>query len=140
MADVFTKQKRSEIMSKIRSKNTKLEASFCKLLSAKIYSKGFRYRRNYKKLPGCPDIVFPKYKLAIFIDGDFWHGYDFKNNRKRLPKEYWVTKIARNIIRDKQNNRILKKMGWQVIRIWGHELKDFDKVFNKLSSRLQKLA
>ena len=123
MADVFTKEKRSEIMANIRSTNTSLETSFCKLLSAEVYPMGLRYRRNYKNLPGRPDIVFIKNKLAIFLDGDFWHGYNFKLNSHRLPKKYWLQKIQNNIARDKKINRELKKQGWQVVRAWEHDIK-----------------
>lgn len=124
MADVFSKKKRSEIMSKIRSKNTKLETSFCKLVSKKLYPQGYRYRRNYRKLPGCPDIVFLKHKIAVFIDGDFWHGYKFNGAKSRLPKKYWISKIAGNVARDKKMTKKLKKRGWQVLRIWEHEIKN----------------
>jgi DNA mismatch endonuclease, patch repair protein len=122
MADVFTKKKRSEVMSKIRSKDTKVEKDFLKILSKELYPKGYRYRKNYKKLPGSPDIVFVKYKLAIFIDGDFWHGYNFKKRRRKLPLKYWVPKIEKNMKRDKENTKKLKKLGWKVIRIWEHEV------------------
>lgn len=121
--DVFTKKKRSEIMSRIRAKNTKLEIEFLKLLSSQIYPKGFRYIKHCSKLPGKPDIVFPKHKLAVFIDGDFWHGYQFAKNKDRLPKKYWLQKIEDNIKRDKKNQIKLRKAGWKVLRIWEHEIK-----------------
>ena len=123
MTDVFTKKKRSEVMSKIRSKNTKLEASFCKLVSAELYPLGFRYRRNSKSVLGRPDMVFLKQKLAIFLDGDFLHGYTFKKIKNRLPKKYWHGKIMGNIERDKKITKTLKKNGWKVLRIWEHEIK-----------------
>lgn len=123
MTDVFTKKKRSDVMSKIRSKNTKLEASFCNFVSAKLYPLGFRYRRNSKFVLGRPDMVFKKHKLAVFIDGDFWHGYTFKKIRHRLPKKYWHAKILGNIERDKNITKALKQDGWKVLRIWEHELK-----------------
>lgn len=123
MADVFTKKKRSEIMSRIRSKDTKLETDFFKLVKQTLYPKGLRYRKHYKKLAGKPDIVFVKRKIAIFIDGDFWHGYNFGKTKNRLPKKYWRGKIENNIKRDKKISKILKKAGWVVIRIWEHEIK-----------------
>ena len=93
MTDVFSKNERSRIMSLIRSKNTKPELLFFKLLSSTLYPQGFRYRKHYNKLPGNPDIVFIKRKIAIFIDGDFWHGYKFKVQKQRLPETYWIDKI-----------------------------------------------
>jgi DNA mismatch endonuclease (patch repair protein) len=123
MADVFTKKKRSEIMSKIRSRNTVLEAYFCKQVSKKFYPEGFRYRKNYRGLPGCPDIAFLKHKVAVFIDGDFWHGYNFNKRSSRLPKKYWIAKISGNIKRDHKVNKKLRDRGWKVIRVWEHEIK-----------------
>lgn len=121
--DMFSKTKRSKIMSAIKSKNTSLEKRFQKLLSSQIYKKGFRYRLNYSSLIGKPDIVFPSKRLAIFIDGDFWHGYNFKVKRKRLPKKYWQAKIQNNINRDKFVDRQLKKNGRTVLRFWEHNIK-----------------
>lgn len=69
-------------MSKIRGKDTKIEVEFRGKISKEIWPKGFRYRNHYKKIPGSPDIAFPKYKLAVFIDGDFWHGWDYKNRKR----------------------------------------------------------
>jgi DNA mismatch endonuclease Vsr len=123
MADVFTEKKRSEIMSRIRSKDTKLETDFFKLIRRTLYLKGLKYRKHYKKLSGKPDIAFVKKKVAVFIDGDFWHGYNFGKVKNRLPQKYWRGKIENNIKRDKRINRTLKKEGWIVIRIWGHEIK-----------------
>jgi len=109
-------------MSRIRSRNTKLEVEFLKKLSAELYPEGYRYRKHYKKLPGNPDIAFPRHKLAIFIDGDFWHGYNLEKLRKKPPKKYWATKIKRNIMRDRANAILLKKMGWSVLRLWEHHI------------------
>ncbi|MDP3057790.1 MAG: very short patch repair endonuclease [bacterium] len=116
--DVFSKKKRSEIMSKIRSKNTKAERIvFCELRKRKIY-----FQKHYKKAAGSPDIAFPRKKIAIFIDGDFWHGRYFLKDEKRLPKKYWREKIKSNILRDKRNRAKLKKQGWKILRIWEHEI------------------
>lgn len=123
MPDVFTREERSRIMSLIRSTNTKVERDFAKLISKNLYNLGYRYRRNYRKLLGKPDMVFVTKKVAIFIDGDFWHGYKFDISTTRLTKGYWREKIAKNMERDKYVNRMLKKQGWRVIRIWEHELK-----------------
>ncbi|MFW5885314.1 MAG: very short patch repair endonuclease [Patescibacteria group bacterium] len=128
--DVFSKKKRSEIMSNIRSKNTSAEKMvFRELRRRKIY-----FQKHYKKAPGNPDIALPRKKKAVFIDGDFWHGYNFEETKKRLPKKYWVGKIENNILRDKKNTNTLKEEGWQVLRIWEHEIKkDFTKSIKRIT-------
>lgn len=128
--DVFTKEKRSEIMSKIRSKNTQAElAVFRELKKRKIY-----FQKYYAKAPGKPDIALPSKKKAIFIDGDFWHGYKFDKTESRLPKKYWQGKIESNIARDKRNKSVLRKDGWKVLRIWEHEIeRSLDKAADKIA-------
>ncbi|MFA6228309.1 MAG: very short patch repair endonuclease [Patescibacteria group bacterium] len=138
MADVFSKEKRSEIMSKIRGKNTKVEL----LVFGELRKRGVYFQKHYKRAPGKPDIALPRKKIAVFIDGDFWHGYNFSNTKKRLPKKYWRAKIEANIHRDVKNRRKLKRMGWKVLRIWEHQLtqrnfnKSMSKIENKLVSKL----
>ena len=121
MADVHDADTRSYNMSCVKSKNTKPEIWVRKYL----FACGFRYRINVKKLPGTPDIVVPKYKTAIFVNGCFWHGH--KNCRYFvIPKtrtEWWLDKINRNIDRDQANILALKKSGWRVITIWECQLK-----------------
>ncbi len=127
MADTVSKKKRSEIMSKIKSKDTKIEIEFRK----KLWRQGFRYRKNPKGYFGKPDLVLKKYKTVIFIDSCFWHGC---KKHCRLPstrKNYWLPKIERNKQRDKEVNRHYKKEGWKLIRIWEHNLKDYKFNFNK---------
>lgn len=107
-------------MSRIRSKNNAPEEKVRKFL----FSKGFRYRKNDKKLPGCPDIVLPKYKTVIFVNGCFWH----KHSCKRFvwpasSEEYWKKKILRNVERDEANAKALKELGWKVLIVWECELK-----------------
>ena len=133
--DVFTKKKRSEIMSKIRSKNTKVELMvFRELRKRKIY-----FQKHYKKAFGKPDVALPRKKKAVFIDGDFWHGRDFKKTKNRLPKKYWVPKIKANIKRDKKNRIKLRNSGWKVSRVWEHDLQNnFDKNINKIIYFLNK--
>ncbi len=109
-------------MSKIRSKDTKIEVEFRKKLSKEIWPKGYRYRKHCKNIPGSPDIVFPKYKIAVFIDGDFWHGFGFDEEESEMP-EFWKAKIQRNMERDAQNMKDLKKIGWQALRFWEHDIK-----------------
>jgi len=137
MADIFSKQKRSEIMSKVRSKNTKPEETVRKYL----FSKGFRYRKNVKTLPGSPDIVLPKYKTVIFVNGCFWHGHNCsKGKLPKTRKEFWVNKINANIQRDNKNYELLKKQGWKVIVIWECELKSKkvrEKTLKNLENKLK---
>ncbi|MDO8676440.1 MAG: very short patch repair endonuclease [Candidatus Azambacteria bacterium] len=129
MADVFTKEKRSEIMSKIRSKNTKAEI----LAFRGLKIRGIYFQKHYNRALGKPDIALPRKKIAIFIDGDFWHGYKFSKFKGRLPKKYWLQKIESNIKRDTKNRAMLRKNGWKVLRVWEHEiLKSFDMSISKI--------
>lgn len=91
------------------------------VLAHKLWNEGIHYRRNYKALPGKPDIAITKYKIAIFVDGEFWHGYDWENQKKRIKRnrDYWIPKIERNMIRDKHDEILLKEAGWTVVRFWG---------------------
>ncbi len=109
-------------MSKIRGKNTKPEVALCKLVSSRFYPLGFRYRKNARNLPGKPDIAFQTGKVAVFVDGGFWHGYKFKRWENKLDVDYWLPKIRENMKRDRSVNRKLKDMGWKVIRVWAHEV------------------
>lgn len=143
MADVFSKSERSRIMGLIKSKDTKVEKDFRKLISSTFYPKGIRYRKHYAKLPGKPDIAFVKNRIAVFIDGDFWHGYKFKAQKQRLPRKYWVKKIENNIYRDRKVGRELRRMGWRVLRIWEHEIKlkpekAIEKIAKKMAQRPQR--
>lgn len=121
MSDIYSKSKRSEIMSHISGKETKPEIIVRKFL----FTNGFRFRKNAINLPGKPDIVLPKYKTIIFIHGCFWHGHTCK--RGVLPTtsvEFWKAKIGGNIERDKRNIAELEKKGWLVIVIWQCEIKN----------------
>lgn len=119
--DVHDKKTRSYNMSRIKGKNTKPE----EIVRKYLFSKGFRYRKNDKRLPGTPDIVLPKYKTAIFVNGCFWHGH--KNCRYFvIPKtntDFWLNKINTNIERDKRKQEALKELGWNVVVVWECELK-----------------
>ena len=107
-------------MSRFRSTNSKPEEFVRKYL----FSKGFRYRKNVKKLPGCPDIVLPKYKTVIFVNGCFWHKHDFPRFVwTSSNQDYWIPKIQRNIERDRLNAAELQKKGWHIITVWECELK-----------------
>lgn len=114
-------------MSKIRGKDTSIEVR----LRSALWKKGYRYRKNFKDLPGRPDIALTKYKIAIFCDSEFFHGKDWDVLRPKLEKgknpEYWVRKIQRNIDRDKEKDQELLSQGWTVIHFWGKDiLKDTD--------------
>ena len=131
MADNHTKEARSKNMSHIRSTNTKPEENVRKYL----FSKGFRYRKNVRNLPGCPDIVLAKYKTVIFVNGCFWHKHDCP--RFVWPssnEDYWIPKIQRNVERDRENQAKLKAEGWNVIIVWECELKK--RVFSETMSRV----
>jgi DNA mismatch endonuclease (patch repair protein) len=117
----YTTKKRSKIMSKIGGKNTKPEMLFRKAL----WRKGVRYRVNSKKLPGKPDVSIKKYKLAIFIDGEFWHGFNWNERKETIQSNrgFWIPKIERNMQRDKEVNRQLIEMGYTVFRFWAKDIK-----------------
>ncbi len=121
MADVHTPEQRSYNMSRIRNKNTKPE----ELVRKYLYAQGFRYRKNDARLPGKPDIVLPKYKTVIFVNGCFWHAHEGckyfvwpKNNA-----DFWKAKISGNVSRDLEKCKQLEQMGWRVIVVWECELK-----------------
>lgn len=121
--DVLTKEQRKKNMQNIKAKDTKIEI----ILRKALWKKGYRYRKNYNKLPGKPDIVLPKYKIAIFCDGEFFHGKDWDMLKKKLKNsnnsEFWINKISRNRKRDDEINKRLFFEGWTVIRFWGEDIK-----------------
>ena len=121
--DDLTKEQRHKNMSKIKAKDTSIEMT----LRRALWKKGYRYRKNYKALPGSPDIVLTKYRIAIFCDGEFFHGRNWEELREHLKdsnnSQYWISKIARNIDRDDDNNKKLLAMGWTVLRFWGKDIK-----------------
>ena len=116
-----TTEERSCLMQKIRSINTKPEVLFRKLL----WTNSIRYRKNNNNLPGKPDVSISKRKIAIFIDGEFWHGFDWENKKQKIKanRDYWIPKIERNIERDKHNRLLLENNGWTVLRFWESEIK-----------------
>jgi len=116
MADVFTKEKRSWVMSRIRAKNTKIDLSMRKILREIGYS-----FEMYPKMHGNPDFAIPRKKVAVFCDGDFWHGYRYFE-KKKLAKKFWRDKIERNMRRDRLVSRRLRREGWSVQRLWEHDI------------------
>ncbi|GJL91967.1 very short patch repair endonuclease [Hyphococcus sp.] len=129
--DVFSKEKRSEVMRAVKGKDTKPEIA----LRKKLFALGLRYRLNVKALPGKPDLVFAKHKTVVFVHGCFWHGHNCKRGRRK-PKQnadYWRDKIARNKQRDKTNAAELKKLGWRVVTVWECEIKSLDPASLKIA-------
>lgn len=122
MTDNLTPEQRRKAMQNIRSKDTTIEIQ----LRRALWAKGYRYRKNYKLLPGKPDIVLTKYKIAVFCDSEFFHGKDWEILRPQLEKgnnsDFWINKISRNMQRDDQINKELLFRGWTVIRFWGKEI------------------
>lgn len=134
MADNMTPYQRSVTMSRIRSRDTKPE----KLLRSALHRRGFRFRVNCNTLPGCPDIVFPGARVAVFVDGDFWHGYNLSDWVHKLGT-YWREKIVKNRDRDAIVSRRLRRLGWSVIRVWEHEVEsDLDKTVYRVETSLKK--
>jgi len=135
MTDKVDPKTRTEIMRKIRGKDTKLE----KLARLNLWECGYRYRKNIQDLPGKPDLVFRKIKTVIFIDSCFWHGCP---DHLRMPKsneDYWKIKINRNKKRDEIVNQEYKKLGWRIIRIWEHDLiSSFERTMSKVIKILEK--
>lgn len=106
-------------MSKIRGKNSKPEL----LLRKALWAKHIRFRIHRKDLPGNPDLVIDKYQLAIFVDGDFWHGYEWKARKPKTNQHFWIPKIERNMQRDQFANQQLTEMGYTVMRFWEHQIR-----------------
>ena len=134
MPDNLTPEQRSYCMSRIKGKDTGLETR----VRSELHKRGFRFRKHLKELPGKPDVVFTKAKVAVFIDGDFWHGYRFPTWEHKVS-DFWKTKISKNRERDAKNHRRLREMGWTVIRLWQHDLeRDFEGSIGEIVSALEK--
>ena len=121
MADDLTPEQRRRNMQAIRSKDTTIELRMRKAL----WQCGIRYRKNYKKLVGKPDIAITKYRIAVFCDSDYWHGYDWENRNQRIKsnRDYWVPKIERNMKRDREVTAALQEEGWLVLRFWEWQIR-----------------
>jgi len=133
--DSITNEKRSWNMSRIKSKDTKIEV----LVRRYLFAKGFRFRKNDKRYPGKPDVVLPKYRVVIFVNGCFWHMH-LGCKYGRLPKsntDYWKPKLEKNSENDKQHIKRLQEMGWTVVVLWECELKkDFEGVMERIIQKL----
>ena len=130
MTDKFTPEKRSEIMSRVRSRDTKPE----KIVRSMLHALGYRFRLCRRDLPGNPDIVLPKHRKAVFVHGCFWHGHK-RCPRAKLPVAncgFWQTKLARNVERDRRNLKALAKLGWRTLVVWQCEMKDESELRRRL--------
>lgn len=125
-----TTPSKSKQMAKVHSTNGQDEL----VIRKRLWHEGIRYRTNYKKLPGKPDIAITKYKIAVFIDGEFWHGYQWDKRKPRLKRnrDYWIKKIEYNMKHDQQVNDELKKMGWTVLRYWSKPVLKFPDYYAQL--------
>lgn len=130
--DTVSKQKRSEIMSRIRNRDSKIETLFRK----ELWRHGFRYRKNSGKYFGKPDIVLKQHKTAIFVDSCFWHGCVKHCRVPTSRKIYWVKKIARNVARDKEVGRHYRKQGWKILRVWEHDLLNTKNTVSKIAKKI----
>lgn len=119
--DCHTPEQRRRNMQAIHSKDTGIEL----MLRRELWSRGIRYRKNCRDVPGHPDLAFIGKKVAVFCDSEFWHGYDWENQKERIGtrREYWIPKIERNMERDLEVNSTLRSQGWVVLRFWGKEIK-----------------
>jgi DNA mismatch endonuclease (patch repair protein) len=132
MTDNLTPKQRSYTMSRIRSVNTNAEL----LLRSALHRRGYRFRLHASALPGKPDIVFPSKRVAVFIDGDFWHGWKFAQWREKLAP-YWKDKIEGNRRRDGRTRRTLRRAGWTLVRLWEHEVEqDLDDCVARIAALL----
>lgn len=137
MADDLTPEQRRRNMQAIKSKDTTIELALRKAL----WSKGIRYRKNCKTLIGKPDIAITKYKIAVFCDSEYWHGFDWENRNQKIKsnREYWIPKIERNMARDQEVNAALEREGWTVIRFWERQIrKELDSCVDDVLSAIEK--
>lgn len=133
MADRLTPERRSRLMSRVRSRDTGIEMA----VRRAVHARGLRYRTHVRSLPGTPDLVFAGPKVAVFVDGDFWHGWRFPAWRHTLSP-YWAGKIEGNRRRDRRNFARLRRRGWLVLRVWGHDVfADTGKVADRIESAVR---
>lgn len=136
MADDLTPEQRRKNMQAIKSKDTTIELALRKAL----WGKGIRYRKNCKTLIGKPDIAITKYKIAVFCDSEYWHGFDWENRNQKIKsnREYWIPKIERNMARDQEVNAALEQEGWTVIRFWERQIrKELDRCVDEILTAIK---
>lgn len=139
MADRHTPEQRRRNMRAVKNKDSKTELRLRRIL----WTHGLRFRKNYSGVPGKPDIAFTRYKLAIFIDGDFWHGRDWEIRKKDIKsnRDFWYPKIERTIARDREVNEQLAILGWRVLRFWEKDIqRDHDAVVENIRCTLRELG
>ena len=133
MTDNLTPEQRRYCMSRVKGKDTALE----RVVRSELHRRGLRFRKHVRQLPGKPDIVFTRAKVAVFVDGDFWHGYRFPVWESTLSP-FWKSKISETRRRDQRNFRRLRRMGWRVVRVWEHRLEiDLSGVAKELAQVVQ---
>ncbi|MBX3118617.1 MAG: very short patch repair endonuclease [Fimbriimonadaceae bacterium] len=133
--DRLSPERRTRLMKRVRSKDSLIEVA----LRRALWSRGIRYRKHVRKLPGTPDIVIFRARIAIFVDSEFWHGYNWERQKVNLDtnKEFWIAKIERNIMRDREVNAALESAGWTVMRFWGKQIqKDLEGCIRKVLESL----
>ncbi|MCF7908169.1 MAG: very short patch repair endonuclease [Candidatus Omnitrophica bacterium] len=136
-SDKITKEHRSVVMSKIRSRDTKFEEDFIRALKKRTRK---TFERNVQLIKGKPDIVFKRAKLCVFLDSDFWHGWQYSRWKHLLKNDFWKTKIEKNRLRDKKTTLFLKRKGWIVVRLWEHLIKrDINIQVDKVIHALEKV-
>lgn len=135
MADKITPEHRSWNMSRVRSKDTKIEIK----VRSSLHRMGFRFRKNVRSLPGTPDIVLRKYNSVIFVNGCFWHQHEncSKSHIPKTNKRFWKNKLKKNIERDKKNKILLESMGWHVLYVWQCNLGEIDEACRQLANNLR---
>lgn len=129
MADNLSKEDRKKNMKAIRSVHTQLEDSVTK----ELWKQGVRFRKNVKDLMGKPDIAIKKYKVVVFLDSCFWHGCSLHGNKPKTNEDYWNNKLERNRVRDAEVTKYYQQKGWNILRIWEHDIKEnFDQTIDQI--------
>ncbi|MCK5215666.1 MAG: DNA mismatch endonuclease Vsr [Candidatus Omnitrophica bacterium] len=133
--DKITTEKRSSVMSKVRSRGTKFEKDFIEQLKKQVRNK---FHVNVKEIRGKPDIVFKRKRICVFLDSNFWHGWQYPRWKHLLKDDFWRKKIEKNRARDRKTTRYLRRNGWAVVRIWEHEIKGIpSKSIEKIKNALR---
>lgn len=133
--DRITPEQRSRLMARVKGADTLPE----RLLRSFLHRRGWRFRKNVRRLQGCPDIVFAQYRTVVFVDGDFWHGFRFDEWKANLP-DYWQQKIEGNRLRDRQTTARLRREGWRVVRVWEHlVMRDVEAAAKRIEKHLTRV-
>ena len=136
--DRITKEQRRRNMQAVKSRDSKIE----KKLARALRLLGYKFKRNYSKVTGKPDIIFPRLKVAVFCDSEFWHGKNWRVKKREIKtnRKFWYPKIERNIARDREVNSLLRRAGWEVLRFWGKDIeKKTDKCVRAIEKTVRKI-